>query len=301
MTKSFIATYDQVIAKADGKTNTFQIVLALDSATSKSYVMINYGATNSKPDRTQLGDINYVNNVFFTGGSTKSNVAIPGTFVFHTTNSAAMPTPPASLSYKNTTCMPIVKNQGSCGSCWTFSTIGALEYAYCKKAGKYVQLSEQQLVDCVSKNGGCDGGHVPYAFDYASVGLVPGSTYTYTGVQSTCKFNAANVVARLYGNVYVPGYVSEQALMAVLFGRGPASTAAYVDITFQNYKTGVYTFTPGDGNINHAIIVCGYGTDAVSGPFWIIKNSWGPGWGEQGYMRLSRNKVLWGFTYGSLL
>jgi cathepsin L len=187
-----------------------------------------------------------------------------------------------------------VKNQGQCGSCWAFSTTGSLEGQNFKKTGKLVSLSEENLVDCCTAfgNHGCNGGLMDNAFQCikANGGIDTEESYPYTGVEGPCKFKKASVGATDTGFVDVTRE-DEDALKMAVATVGPISVAIDAShFSFQFFHTGVYD-EPAckPEQLDHGVLVVGYGTYQGK-DFWLVKNSWGPGWGMQGYIRMSRNK-----------
>ncbi|KAJ9183741.1 hypothetical protein P3X46_007553 [Hevea brasiliensis] len=192
-----------------------------------------------------------------------------------------------------------VKNQGHCGSCWTFSTTGALEAAYHQAFGKGISLSEQQLVDCAGafNNFGCNGGLPSQAFQYIKYngGLETEEAYPYTGKDDTCKFSSENVGVRVLDSVNITLGAEDELKHAVAFVR-PVSVAFEVVSGFRFYKDGVYTSdtcgkTPMD--VNHAVLAVGYGVENGV-PYWLIKNSWGDDWGDNGYFKMEFGKNMCG-------
>ena len=182
-----------------------------------------------------------------------------------------------------------VKNQGQCGSCWAFSTTGSVEGAWFLKTGKLVSLSEQQLVDCSAAEGnqGCNGGIMDNGFQYIikNGGLCTEASYAYTGVtDSSCS--KCTEVATISSFVDVTPK-STQALMAAV-AQQPVSVAVEADGSdWQFYTSGVLTDACGV-NLDHGVLVVGYGTDSVQGDYWKVKNSWGPAWGDSGFIRIGR-------------
>jgi len=186
-----------------------------------------------------------------------------------------------------------VKDQGQCGSCWAFSTTGSLEGQHFRASGKLTSLSEQQLVDCVPEpNEGCNGGWMDQAFWYIEVnhGIDTEGGYPYDARKETCHFMKSDTGATDSGYVNIPPG-DEQALKEAVATIGPVSIA--IDATqasFFSYKSGVYVEPKCKLTVDHAVLIVGYGTDVGTGlDYWLVKNSWGTSWGEQGYIRMARN------------
>jgi C1A family cysteine protease len=172
-----------------------------------------------------------------------------------------------------------VKDQGSCGSCWAFGTLGQVEAAHKQKTGQTVSLAEQQLVDCSKQNNGCSGGRPDWALTYlAGKSIYTTSSYPYRARDGSCSSGTAS-------GVTVSGYSrvskSDSALASAL-NQGAVTVLVYADSAFQSYRSGILTATT-TCNLNHAVLATGYGSN-----FWKIKNSWGSSWGESGYIRFSR-------------
>ncbi|KAL0908398.1 hypothetical protein M5K25_022892 [Dendrobium thyrsiflorum] len=192
-----------------------------------------------------------------------------------------------------------VKDQGHCGSCWTFSTTGALEAAYTQLTGKEISLSEQQLVDCASafNNFGCNGGLPSQAFEYIKYngGLDTEETYPYRGANGICNFEPENVGVKVIDSVNITLGAEDELKHAVGVVR-PVSVAFEVVTGFRFYKKGVYTSdTCGKSplDVNHAVLAVGYGVeDDIS--YWLIKNSWGSDWGDNGYFKMEFGKNMCG-------
>lgn len=185
-----------------------------------------------------------------------------------------------------------VKNQGQCGSCWSFSTTGALEGAFQIKNGKLDSFSEQQLVSCDTTNSGCNGGWMDTAFVWIrdNGGICSENSYPYTSgttqTSGTCQKTCSNIAGsapRSYTDVQPK---SDAAMMSAL-DKQPVSVAIQADqSTFQLYKSGVFTDTCG-AQLDHGVLTVGYGNlDGTD--YYNVKNSWGVSWGMNGYILLER-------------
>ncbi|KAF7653878.1 hypothetical protein LDENG_00077450 [Lucifuga dentata] len=200
---------------------------------------------------------------------------------------------PESVDWRQQGYVTRVTNQGSCGSCWAFSAVGALEGQLAKTTGKLVELSPQNLVDCSSRYGnkGCNGGFMHQAFRYIidNHGIDSEACYPYRGVQQVCHYNPSCRAANSSSYRILP-QGSEMALQQAVATVGPISVA--IDATrptFHFYHSGVYNDPYCSQRVNHAVLAVGYGK--LNGQdYWLVKNSWGTTFGDQGYIRMSRNK-----------
>jgi cathepsin L len=200
---------------------------------------------------------------------------------------------PASVDWRTKGYVNEVKDQGQCGSCWSFSAVASLEGQHFKKTGKLVSLSEQNLVDCSSKfgNQGCNGGLMDQAFSYikANKGIDTEQSYPYEATDGKCRFKAANVGATDTGFVDIKSG-DEKALTEAIATVGPIAVA--IDASqdsFQFYSSGVYVEPNcSSTELDHGVAAVGYG--ALSGKdYYIVRNSWGPSWGDKGYIMMARN------------
>jgi KDEL-tailed cysteine endopeptidase len=212
---------------------------------------------------------------------------------------------PTSFDWRTKGVVSQIRDQGQCGSCWSFSGTSTLESAIAIKTGILYDLSEQQSVDCSTikqgySNLGCNGGMYDelWTFDTDNAGITSEECYPYvsgktgkTGVcQKTCTPITESIVK---SQISVTPYSDTLLMNALLIN--PVSIAIEADSkSFQLYKSGVYNDQVGCGtNLDHAVVLVGWGT-ADGEDYYILRNSWGS-WGENGYMRIAR-----GLSYGKL-
>lgn len=214
---------------------------------------------------------------------------------------------PESFNWLDKDVLGEVKNQGSCGSCYAFSTMGNLEGLYAIKTGNKIVLGEQLIVDCDTDDAGCNGGLMELTFDWikGNGGVELEEDYPYTGREGRCRSDPSKYVADLK----VTGYkklgdpsktwspVDEGEIRDFLYETGPLAIALNAD-ALMYYDSGIidvdeYECDP--EGMNHAVVLVGYGNeDGLD--YWIVRNSWGKNWGEQGYFRIARGKGTCGIN-----
>jgi cathepsin L len=184
-----------------------------------------------------------------------------------------------------------VKDQGQCGSCWSFSATGALEGQLALRAGRNISLSEQNLIDCSADygNDGCDGGWMDSAFSYIhDYGIMSESSYPYEAQVGYCRYNNSQSEATVIG-YYDLRSGDEGSLAYTVEHIGPVAVAIDATDELQFYSGGIFhDQTCNQSDLNHGVLVVGYGSE-YDQDYWILKNSWGSGWGESGYWRQVRN------------
>jgi len=211
---------------------------------------------------------------------------------------------PASVDWVSKGMVVGVKNQGSCGSCWTFSTTGAVESAWAIAGNPLTSLAEQQLVDCAGgfENHGCNGGLPSQAFQYLmwTGGQEKESDYKYTARDGRCAFSASKVAVKISDEFNITAGDETDTGLPGAVAKGPVSICYQVASDFRNYKSGVYTSTickNGPMDVNHAVLATGYDTDSASGlPYYMVKNSWGTSFGIKGYFKIVRGKNMCGIA-----
>ena len=184
-----------------------------------------------------------------------------------------------------------VKNQERCGGCWAFSSSGAVESAWAIKNNVLYNLSQQELIDCSSDYGnhGCEGGSMDLGFQYIiDNGLCTNLTYPYVASDQECQKDCSSVV-----NITKYGDLRQNDEFNLLLGvaQQPVSVAIQANKrSFQLYQSGIYSDIDCGTQLDHGVLVVGYGYDIdLNMKYWIIKNSWGEQWGENGYIRIQRD------------
>lgn len=200
-----------------------------------------------------------------------------------------------AIDWREKNAVTNVKDQGQCGSCWSFSACGAMEGVWAIGTGELISLSEQQLVDCATRsygNHGCNGGLMDGAFQYAiDNGMCSNDEYSYNAEKDTCE--TCKTVATFNGCVDVTP--NNQLHLKEAVAMNPVSVAIEADTrVFQLYTDGVITSDACGTSLDHGVLIVGYGnvgkTSSYYGTdYWLVKNSWGETWGENGYVKIERS------------
>jgi cathepsin F len=206
---------------------------------------------------------------------------------------------PGAWDWRQQGAVTPVKNQGYCGSCWAFSTVGNIEGQYFIKTKKLQRFSEQQLVDCDKVDRGCNGGLMEDGFKHlnSTGGAMAEQDYLYTATVGSCKFNKTLVKTQVTGQRFAASR-NETEIAQMLYETGPLSIALNAS-PLQFYSWGVIDpsiyWICDPKALNHGVLLVGYGNDGVK-DYWISKNSWGPWWGEYGYFRIVKGSGACGIN-----
>lgn len=196
---------------------------------------------------------------------------------------------PESIDWRTKGYVTHVKDQKSCGSCWAFSTTGALEGQHFRKSGQLVSLSEKNLMDCMKS--WCSGNWPTTAYNFIinNHGIDTEASYPYGTNRQSCRFNREYIGATMISYKEVAGG-NETNLKCCVATVGPVSATIYgSEPGFQHYSHGIYDNNECKKNpLNHAVLIVGYGVENGVN-YWLVKNSWGVNWGEAGYIKMRRD------------
>ena len=224
---------------------------------------------------------------------------------------------PSTIDWRDTKLVGPIKDQAQCGSCWAFSAVSSLEGQVAKVLGNSVSLSEQEMVDCVkdvkSPDGtqsccyGCNGGEMYSVYQYLNNKEDDTETeYPYIAKDGDCNLKPSNL-----SNVVVKDYVSlpsrdEETLMKAVSSQGPISVGVDANLDWQLYHSGIYNPKESPSGCSsdiseqdHGVSVVGYGVENQT-EYWIVRNSWGKTWGEEGYMRLVKGQNACGIANSAI-
>jgi len=284
----FKATYSKKYDSAEEEQARFAIYLDNKRIIEEHNVMHEAGEISWSVGMNNFGDLTEEEfKAIYTGG------AMPGTRSA-CSNHYSMGNVPESLDHRTLGAVTPVKDQGQCGSCWSFAATGSAEGQYHKGNGQLPSLSEQNLLDC-ALNWGCNGGgRSDIALEYIeSDGVNSESDYPYYAHQYSCTQSNAYTTYHCSGCIYT-AVGDELNLKDAVANEGPVAIAIDASpLHFQFYKSGIID-DPSCGtdypSINHAVLAVGYDTNSQGQKYWIVKNSWGQFWGNSGYFELARDK-----------
>lgn len=214
---------------------------------------------------------------------------------------------PKNFDWRKFGVVSSVKEQGECGVCWAFAAAGNLESLYAIKYKKILDLSEEQMLDCDLVNDGCDGGNMEDAFRYIrqAGGLMNEVDYPYTQKKDKCLFNKKKSVIKVRG-WKILDTSDEDEIARILMRKGPLSIGINGD-ELQLHDKGIYDPSQRDcpkDDLNHAVLIVGFGEEDDGRKFWIMKNSWGENWADEGFFKIARGKSTCGINqyvvYGKL-
>lgn len=216
---------------------------------------------------------------------------------------------PRDLDWRDKGAVSYVKDQGQCGSCWAFSVVEQLESAWFLAGHSLVQFSPQQLLDCDGYDSGCDGGDPQTAYKYfiEAGGVNTDQQYPYEESKGKCRFDDKHIAAKVLNFTYaVPPcndsctHQDEEALRAQLATLGPLSICVQATQAWQDYHSGTLYGSCGSdfADLNHAVQLVGWTwwDSAKKEGHWLVRNSWGSDWGEDGYIQLTAFKNLCGLA-----
>ena len=207
-----------------------------------------------------------------------------------------------SLDWRMAGAVTAVKDQGQCGSCWSFSATGSMEGAVALAGNNLTSLSEQQLMDCDTLSDSCEGGSMASAFLFAVLngGMCSEAAYPYKGLdESPCqKCSIVSSISSWKQVTYNLLDPSDDSYLMSAIQSGPVSVAVEADQdAWQKYDSGVISSDVCGTQLDHGVLVVGYGHDNSTGlDYWLVKNSWGPKWGLDGYVKLERSKNTCGIN-----
>jgi len=221
----------------------------------------------------------------------------------HTYTAEQLAAAPTAVDWVSQGAVTPIKNQGQCGSCWSFSATGAIEGAYHLATGKLASLSEEDLVQCDTVDNGCQGGLMDNAFKFVEThGVAAEQAYPYisgTGIRGLCKSSKESAaVVTVTGFHDVPS--GDEDALKTAVAQQPVSVAIEADkAVFQLYKSGVLDSRGCGTRLDHGVLIVGYGTQkGLFGQkdYWKVKNSWGATWGDEGYLKIARGKNMCGIA-----
>merc|ERR1719162_224559 len=274
--------YVAVHNKAFASTEEFNFRKAIFEQTEADIQELNAQNGTSVHGHNKFSDWTHEEYKVLLGYKAELKVEENAVFEYTTTNSSP-------VDWRDSGAVTAVKDQGQCGSCWSFSTTGALEGAHVIAGGALTAFSESQFVDCdygILKNMGCNGGLMDKAFKYAEKSAIATEeAYPYVAKKGSCNKDAT-ADATLKVSSFADVEKNNVDAMKAQLAKGPVSVAIEADQkAFQTYKSGILSSGCGT-SLDHGVLVVGWGTDNGD-EYWRIKNSWAASWGDAGFIKLS--------------
>ncbi|XP_055514797.1 procathepsin L-like [Leucoraja erinacea] len=219
---------------------------------------------------------------------------VPATSVLFDVGLEELPAITQSKNWADEGYVTSIRNQKRCAACWAFTAVATVEGQMYNKTNNLTELSEQNLIDCaVSYRGrGCSGGWVYRAYNYIrDTGIESSISYPYQGKQTNCSLNSSSPVSQISGYRRLKN-TDETTLMQLVESHGPISVAVHMSRKFSQFKgTGIFDDPACNKSVNHAVTVIGY-MHSPTEKYWIIKNSWGVNWGDNGFMKMIMGKNM---------
>ena len=242
---------------------------------------------NSKNSSYEVGVNQFINTSYINGTTNETSHYIPSENTM--VNILSDKKSPKHVDWRKEGAVSTVKNQLDCGSCWAFSASEAIEGEWFLKHNHLYNVSEQELVDCSGYLGnmGCSGGSMDMAFEYVvQNGLCLNQSYPYNAMEGQCQNQTCTKKVHIDKYYDVPHNNEKQLERAVV--KQPISVAIQANMrSFQLYKKGIYSDPDCGDQLDHGVLLVGYGYDpGLDMNYWIVKNSWGDNWGEKGYIRM---------------
>jgi C1A family cysteine protease len=238
----------------------------------------------------EVGINEFINRTYINGTTNDTSHYIPSEHTM--VNILSDKKCPKHVDWRKEGAISSVKNQLDCGSCWAFSASEAIEGEWYLKYNQLYNLSEQELVDCSGYLGnmGCGGGSMDAAFEYViQNGLCLNQSYPYNATNGLCQNQTCTKKVHIDKYYDVPHNNEKQLERAVV--QQPVSVAIQANLrSFQLYKKGIYSDPDCGDQLDHGVLLVGYGYDPeLDMKYWIVKNSWGDNWGENGYIRIAKD------------
>ena len=212
---------------------------------------------------------------------------------------------PGSLDWRESGIVNSIKDQAQCGSCWEFSAVCTCESAYAIKTGTLLSFSEHNLVDCDPSSFGCNGGTPSFAIDYIikdqNGQFNSEEDYPYEASDETCSFDSSKVIGKVT-SYYSIFFHSETSLLYMLAQQGVVSVGIDASLSsFRSYQTRIYQNSScSSWFLDHTVACVGYGSENGTG-YWIVRNSWGTEWGDQGYVGILRGRKMRGIASSAIV